>query len=259
MIGKILFCTVFISLTGAMAEPHDHSGILPPPKVHWGFKTGFKNFLWGTYDRAALQRGFQVYKEVCSTCHSLKRIRFRELKFLGFSDAQIKALSATYTFKTLNDAGEEIERPGLPSDALPSPYANDLAARAANNGALPPDQSLIIKARPDGENYVYNILTGYGQTLPKDVTVGDGRYYNPFMSGGQIAMAPPLKEGQVTYSDGTKATVDQMARDVVEFLSWAAEPEMEDRKRLGFSVLLYLFIMTAIFYAAKRKIWREIK
>ncbi len=222
-------------------------------KIHWDFQGPF-----GTYNKAALQRGFQVYKEVCSTCHSLKHIRFRELKELGFTAPQIKALAATYTVKTLNDAGEDVERPALPSDAFPSPYPNDLAARAANNGALPPDQSLIVKARHNGPDHVYQILTGYGKTPPKGMTVDDGRYYNPYMSGGQISMPPPLQDDQVTYSDGTKATVDQMARDVVEFLSWASEPEMENRKRLGFTVLIYLLVMTGIFYAAKRKIWRDV-
>ncbi|MBX9976756.1 MAG: cytochrome c1 [Alphaproteobacteria bacterium] len=225
-----------------------------PPPQQWGFKGPL-----GTYDKAALQRGFQVYKEVCAACHELKRIRFRELAALGFSEPQIKALAATYSIKILNESGEEAERPGIPSDAFPPIHPNELATRAANNGALPPDQSLIIKARPHGEDYIYALLTGYGQTPPKDIVVGEGRYYNPVMAGGQISMAPPLKDGQVTYSDGTKATVSQMAKDVVEFLSWTAEPEMEDRKRTGLAVLLYMLVMTIIFYAAKRKIWKDVK
>lgn len=223
-------------------------------KQQWSFQGPL-----GTYDKAALQRGFQVYKEVCSVCHSLKRIRFRELSSIGFSAAEIKSLAATYQVKTLNDAGEEVERPALPSDAFPGPYANDLVARSANNGALPPDQSLIVKGRPHGADYVYALLTHYGLEAPKGVTVAEGRHYNPIMSGGQIAMAPPFKDDQVAYSDGTKATVDQMAHDVVTFLSWTSEPEMETRKQSGIAVLLYLLVMTVVLYAVKRRVWRDVK
>lgn len=229
--------------------------LMKPKKVSWDFQGMF-----GKFDRAALQRGLQVYKEVCSACHSVKRIRFRELSALGFSEAEIKAFAAAYNFETLNAEGEKVERKGEPSDHFPSPYANELAARAANGGAYPLDLSLITKARPRGADYVYSLLTGYGQTPPEGVTVGEGRYYNPYMSGGQIAMAPPLtQDGQITYSDGTAATIDQMARDVVTFLSWTAEPEMEERKRIGLAVLLYLLIMTGVFYLAMRKIWKAVK
>lgn len=237
------------AILSSSAVGHQNSN---PPK--WGFQKFF-----GTYDRAALQRGFQVYKEVCSTCHSLKRIRFRELSALGFSKAEIKALAATYSIKTLGDKGEETERKGESGDAIPEPYANDFAARAANNDALPPDQSLIIKARHDGADYVYKLLTSYGQIPPKGIVVEEGQYYNPIISGGQISMASPLMDGLITYSDGTKATTHQMARDVVEFLAWASEPELEERRRMGISVFMYLMVMTALFYAAKRKIWKGVK
>ena len=250
---KTLLCASVLSFTMVNtggAEPLKH-----PEKQAWSFKG-----IFATYDRAALQRGFQVWKEVCSTCHALKRIHFRELEALGFTKAQVKALAATYSMKTLNASGEEVERPGEPSDAFPWIYPNELAARAANNGALPGDHSLIIKARPDGENYLYSLLIGYNQTPPEGFTIGEGQHYNPYMSGGKISMAPPFtKDGQVTYSDGTVATIDQMAKDLVAFLSWAAEPESEERREMGIAVMLYLLVMTGVFYLAMRKIWKDIK
>jgi len=247
---KTLLGLSLLALNTAWAEP-----LKKPLPQEWPFKGMF-----ATFDRAALQRGFQVYKEVCSTCHALKRIRLRDLEGIGFNKAQIKALAATYSVKMLNQSGEEAERPAEPSDAFPWIYPNELAARAANNGALPGDHSLIIKARPHGEDYVYALLTGYDENPPEGFKVGEGRHYNPYMTGGQISMAPPLvKEGQVTYSDGTKATVDQMARDVVTFLSWASEPESEERRDLGTAVMLYLLVMTGVFYLAMRKIWKDVK
>ena len=229
--------------------------LMKPKKMCWPFEG-----VLGKFDRAALQRGFQVYKEVCSACHSLKHIRFRELSALGFSEAEIKAIAAAYSFDTLNDDGEKAERKGESSDSFPSPFPNDRAARAAHGGALPPDLSLIIKARPHGPDYVHALLTGYGQKPPEGFVVAEGRYYNPYMNGGQIAMPPPLtQDGLVTYSDGTVATVDQMAKDVVTFLTWASEPEMEERKRLGFAVIIYLLIMTGVFFLAMRKIWKGVK
>lgn len=225
-----------------------------PPKQNWSFDKPN-----GTFDRAALQRGFQVYKEVCSTCHSIKLISFRHLKDLGLTEAEIKALAAQYQIKDgPNDDGEMFERPGRPSDYIPSPYANEKQARAANNGAFPPDQSLIVKARLHGANYIYALLTGF-KNAPKDFQLQPGQYYNEFFPGHAISMAPPLSEGQVTYNDGTKATVEQMADDVTTFLAWASEPEMEERKRLGFKVILYLLLMTGLFYATMRRIWKGIK
>jgi ubiquinol-cytochrome c reductase cytochrome c1 subunit len=224
-------------------------------KVKWQFDGGF-----GTFDRQAAQRGFQVYKEVCATCHSLKLISYRNLSALGFSDAEVKAIAAeSKVTEGPNDEGEMFERPARPSDRFVSPYPNEQASRAANNGAYPPDQSLIIKAREDGANYVYSLLTGYGKQVPEHVHINEGMYYNPYFPGGQIAMPAPLSDGQVTYTDGTKATVDQMARDVVVFLQWAAEPEMEHRKSMGIKVLIYLSIFTAVFIAAKNLIWSRIK
>jgi len=224
--------------------------------MKWHFDGAF-----GTVDRQAAQRGFQVYKEVCSACHSLHRVAFRNLQDLGFSEAEVKSLAASYSVKDgPNDDGDMFDRPGLASDRIPGPYANDKAARASNNGALTPDLSLIIKARHDGANYLYSLLTGF-EDAPEGFTVGANMYYNPYFAGGgnQLAMTPPLKDGQVTYVDGTNATVDQMARDVVSFLQWAAEPEMEQRKALGVKIMIFLTIFVVVFYLAYRSIWRQVK
>jgi ubiquinol-cytochrome c reductase cytochrome c1 subunit len=210
----------------------------------------------GTFDRQAIQRGFQVYKEVCAACHGLKRVAFRNLQSVGFSDAEVKALAAEYTFTKINDEGEEVDRPGKPADRFPSPYPNEQAARALNNGAWPPDLSLMVKARHDGANYIYSLLTGYSEP-PAGFDAGD-KAYNPYFEGRKISMAPPLMEGGVEYADGTTASVDQMARDVVYFLQWAAEPEMEDRKKIGIRALIFLLVLSIFFYIAKQRIWRDV-
>jgi ubiquinol-cytochrome c reductase cytochrome c1 subunit len=185
-------------------------------------------------------------------------VAFRNLAELGFSEAEIKALAASYQVKDgPNDDGDMFERPGKPSDRFPSPYANEQQARATHNGAYPPDLSLIVKARPDGANYLYSLLTGYGQP-PEGVHLGDGQHYNPYFPGGALAMIPPLSDGQVAYEDGTQASIDQMSRDVVNFLQWAAEPEMQARKQLGIKVLIFLAVFTAFMYLAKRNLWRKL-
>ncbi len=237
-----------LSLTTLSAE---HVSI--PAKQNWSF-----NKLTGTFDRGAMQRGFQVYRQVCSACHSIKLISFRHLKALGLTDAEIKVLASQYQIKDgPNDSGEMFERPGRPSDYFPSPYANDKQARAANNGASPVDQSLIVKARQHGADYVFALLTGFKEN--PNFQLSPGQYYNEFFPGHAISMAPPLSEGLVTYNDGTKATVEQMARDVTTFLAWASEPEMEQRKRLGLKVLMYLLVMTGLFYVTMRRIWKGVK
>lgn len=213
----------------------------------------------GGYDRAALQRGFQVYREVCSVCHSLKHVAFRHLRALGWSEAEVKSLAAQYTVKDLStETGEMVERPARLSDFMPSPYANDIAARAANGGALPVDLSLVIKARAGGVDYVYGLLTGYADA-PQDVHLEVGQFYNKYFPGHILSMPPPLGDGQVTYADGTQATVNQMAHDVVTFLAWASEPEMEDRKQTGVKVLIYLLVMTFVLYLSKRRIWKRLE
>ena len=244
-------CAVMLLVSGSpsfAAESKEE-----PKQMDWKFDGVF-----GTFDKPAIQRGFQVYKEVCSACHSLKRVSFRQLQGIGFSENEVKALASTYTIHDgPNDSGEMFDRPGKPSDMIPGPYANDKAARASNNGALPPDQSLLIKAREDGPNYIYSILTGYGPA-PEGVTVPPGAYYNHFMDGHIIKMAPPLKDGSVTFQDGTNATTDQEAHDVVNFLEWAAEPEMEERKEMGIHVMLFLGAMTTFFYLIKKRIWSDL-
>jgi ubiquinol-cytochrome c reductase cytochrome c1 subunit len=225
-----------------------------PRRSHWSF-----DGMFGTVDKPSAQRGFQVYKEVCSACHGLSRVAFRNLTEIGFSEAETKALASEYSIKDgPNDDGEMFERPGKASDYFPSPFANENAARAAHNGAAPPDLSLIIKARHDGANYLHSLLTGYGQTPPEGVHLSAGQAYNPYFPGGALSMPAPLSDGQVTYQDGTEASVEQMSRDVVNFLQWAAEPEMEERKQAGLKVLIYLAIFTVFAYIAKRNIWRKL-
>lgn len=224
-----------------------------PEQLNWSF-----DGMLGKVDKQAAQRGFQVYKEVCAACHGLERIAFRNLTEIGFTEAEVKALAASYTVKDgPGDDGEMFERSGKPSDRIPSPYANEQAARAAQNGAYPPDLSLMVKARPDGANYLYSLLSGYGEA-PADFPLTDGMHYNPYFPGMQIAMTPPLNEEAVEYEDGTRASVEQMARDVTHFLQWAAEPEMESRKQMGLKVLIYLAIAAAFLYVAKKRIWARL-
>jgi ubiquinol-cytochrome c reductase cytochrome c1 subunit len=225
----------------------------PLPHQEWPFEGVF-----GTYDRASLQRGFQVYKEVCSACHPVKHLYFRDLGQIGYSEDEVKAIAAGYQVTDgPNDEGQMYQRPGRPSDPIPGPFPNDQAARAANNGALPPDQSLIVKARPGGPDYVYAILTGYKEP-PAGFKMLEGMNYNEFFPGHQIAMPPPLSDNALTFADGTPATVPQMAHDVTSFLTWAAEPNLDDRHRTGLKVILFLVVAAGVFYAAKRKIWAPI-
>ncbi|MCM0020126.1 MAG: cytochrome c1 [Tagaea sp.] len=226
-----------------------------PPTQEWPH-TGF----FGTFDRAALQRGYQVYKEVCAACHAMKQIRYRNLEGIGLSNAEIAALAKEYEVTDgPNDDGEMFQRPARPADRFKSPFANELAARAANGGAYPLDLSLIAKNRAGGENYVYALLTGYRERPPAGVTMMEGMSYNDWFPGHQIAMSAPLSADRVTYADGTPATVERMAKDVSTFLAWAASPHLEARNALGVKVMLFLFILTGLLYATKRKIWRNIK
>jgi len=223
------------------------------PQLNWSFSG-----ILGTFDRASQQRGLQVYKEVCSGCHGMRLLAYRNLKSIGYNDDEIKAFAAENSVNTINDDGEVVERPARPSDKFVSPYPNDKAARAANGGAYPPDLSLIVKARPDGANYLHALLTGYVDP-PAEKKIPDGMYYNKYYSGNLIGMPQPLYDDGVEYADGTKATPDQMAKDVTAFLAWASEPEMEDRKRLGISVMLFLLLLTALSYFAMKQIWAPIK
>ncbi len=222
------------------------------PHQNWSFEGPF-----GTYDKASAQRGFLVYQQVCSNCHSMKQAYYRNLAGIGLSDEQIKAIAAQVDVPTIGDDGQPTTRKGLPSDHFKAPYPNEKAARAAQGGALPPDQSVLIKAREGGPDYIYALLTGYSEP-PAGVKMGEGMNYNKVMAGNQIAMAAPLSDGRVEYTDGTKPTLEQEARDVTTFLAYIANPEMEQRKRLGVRVMLFLAALTCVTYAVKRQIWSDV-
>lgn len=222
------------------------------PSVSWSFAGPF-----GTYDRAALQRGFHIYHDICSSCHSLKLLHYRDLAALGYDEDQIKAFAVENEVSDINDHGDPIKRKARPSDAFVPPFPNDLAARYANGGALPPDQSLLVKARSGGPDYIYGILTGYGEA-PAGMTIADGMNYNKMFPGHQIAMPPPLQDNSIAYADGTPATLDQEAKDITTFLAWASDPTMEERKKTGIKVIIFLIVLTIVLYAAKRRIWAAI-
>jgi len=242
---------VALAITPAQATFEQHE----PHQPNAGWKhTG----ITGTFDRAALQRGYQVYKEVCSACHSLRLLSYRNLTEIGFTEDQVKAIASGYQVPAEPDDNGDVKmRPAMPSDHFVKPFANDKAARAANNGALPPDLSLMAKAREGGENYIYSLLTGFGSS-PEGITIMPGMNYNPYFPGGQIGMPAPLSDGAVTYADGTKATVEQMAHDVATFLAWTAEPKMEIRKQTGIKVVLFLVVFAGIMYGVKRRVWRNL-
>ncbi len=263
--SKKLCASFFIVILSGFVLLHAAEEVKVPPDSEWSFEGPF-----GTYNRAELQRGFQVYSEVCSSCHGMKLISYRHLLPLFIhSDrpskeevegamAIIKAIAASKEVSTTDDEGNPTTRKGLLSDIFRSPYANEKAARAANNGALPPDLSTIVKSRKGHADYVRALLTGYSQ-CPSDFNLAPGMYYNVYFSGHQIAMAPPLSDGQLQYSDGTPATVGQMARDVAAFLAFISEPEMEARKELGVQVMFFLLIFTAFMFFVMRRVWSPLK
>ncbi|MCH8001940.1 MAG: cytochrome c1 [Proteobacteria bacterium] len=223
------------------------------PERDWSFSG-----IFGQFDRSAMRRGLQVYREVCSGCHGLRFIAFRNLEALGYGEDEIKAIAADYSIVDgPNEEGEMFERPGRPSDRFPSPFPNDKAAAANNNGAVPPDLSLIVKARTGGADYVHGLLTGYAEP-PEDLEILEGQNYNLYFPGNVTAMAPPLFEDAVEYGDGTPATVERMATDVATFLAWTAEPKMEERKSMGIGVMLFLLVFTGVLYAVKRKVWADL-
>lgn len=244
----LLSCALGAAVPAAFAAESE----IVLPKQHWSFDGAF-----GTYDRAAAQRGFQVYNEVCSACHSMKLMSYRNLAGIGLSPEQIKAIAASKSVPDLSPSGDPTTRPGLPSDRFVNPFPNDKAAAAAN-GVVPPDQSVLLKARHGGADYIYALLTGYNQP-PAGFKVPDGVYYNSYFPGHLLRMPQPLSDGQVTYADGTKASVEQMARDVTTFLAYASEPHMEERKRLGVKIVGFLVMLTGVAYAAKRKVWSDVE
>ena len=262
---KKVFLTIFLTLNFSLAvsalanSEHDSNPLdtkaLHPKEMKWNFD-GF----FGSIDKQSTQRGYQVYKEICSSCHTLNLVAYRSLTDIGFSEDEVKQIAAEYNVTDgPNDDGEMFERPALPSDKIVGPYLNEKAARSANGGAYPPDFSLIAKARHAGPSYIYSLLNGY-QEAPEGFTSVEGKYYNPYFEGRQIAMPAPITEdGQVEYKDGTFASKEQMTIDVVNFLQWAAEPETEARKKMGVRTMIFLLILLAILIAAKKAVWKTIK
>ena len=246
----ILFFLLFFYTSNLFAAESSTKSL---PQHEWSFEG-----ITGTFDRGALQRGYQVYSEVCSGCHSMKLLYYRDLIDIGFSEEQVKVIASEYTVVDgPDDEGNMFERPGKPSDRFVGPYANDQEARANNNGAYPPDLSVITKAKKDGANYIYNLLLGY-KDPPADMEVGEGMYYNIYMAGNQIAMPQPIYDETVDYADGTNNSAEQLAEDLVVFLTWAAEPELEVRKNLGIKVILFFIILGFIIFLAKNRLWREV-
>mmetsp|Transcript_1749 Transcript_1749/g.5268 ORF Transcript_1749/g.5268 Transcript_1749/m.5268 type:complete len:276 (+) Transcript_1749:91-918(+) len=237
---------------GAAFCNEDH---IPAHELHWD-----NHGMLAAYDAKAVRRGFQVYKEVCASCHSVERLAFRNLVEYGaWSEAEVKAMAEEVEIVDgPNDEGEMFERPGKLSDYMPGPYANEEAGRAANNGALPPDLSLIVKARHGGADYVFSLLSGYCEA-PAGKAMLPGLYYNPYFAGGAIGMPAPLMDEQVEFPDGTPATVTQMAKDVALFLAWAAEPEHDERKKGGFRFILAMSLATLVAGYTKRFRWANLK
>ncbi len=226
-------------------------------KTDWSFKG-----LFGKFDRASLQRGYQVYTEVCAACHSMKYLSYRNLSEKGgpeFSVAQAKAIAASFEVTDgPNSDGEMFTRPGKLSDKFVMPYENVKAAEAANGGAYPPDMSVLVKARGGGVDYIYSLLQGY-EEAPSGMTLDDGVHYNKYMYGNKIKMSAPLSDGIIEYSDGTNASVEQMSKDVTTFLMWAAEPSLEARHQMGFKAIVYLIILTILVYFSMKRIWSRVE
>lgn len=277
---KILFAITGLVLAGLISlAPHtaEAAGAYPknkPREQSWSFAGPF-----GTWDYGQLQRGFKVYREVCASCHSMNLIRFRDLAGIGFTEEQIKALAAEYEVTDgPNIDGEMFERPAVATDAIPAPYANDNEAAAVNNGAVPPDFSLLAKARAvergfptfvfdvftlyaeNGPDYIYSLLTGYPEETPEGVDLPEGVAYNPyFIAGEGLAMAQPLWGDDVEYDDGTEATISQQSKDVSAFMMWAAEPYLVDRKQMGFKVIVFLLLFAGLLYLTKKQVFRDLK
>ena len=251
---KLFSLIIFLSIGSFHLKAAEKAEYL---KTDWNFKG-----IFGKFDRGALQRGYQVYTEVCASCHSMKYVSYRNLSEEGgpeFSEAQAKAIAASFEVTDGPNAdGEMFTRPGKLSDKFVMPYQNVKAAQAANGGAYPPDMSVLIKARGDGADYIYSLLQGY-EDPPSGVSLDDGVYYNKYMYGNKIRMASPLSEGIVEYADGTEATIEQMSKDITSFLMWTAEPHLESRHQMGFKAIVYLFILTILVYLSMKKIWSRIE
>jgi ubiquinol-cytochrome c reductase cytochrome c1 subunit len=281
MLRKLIAIAAVVGLFAATAPSYAKTTEEEPKEMSLSTDGPF-----GTFDKAQIQRGYKVYREVCSACHSMNQLRFRNLgqpggpfydkKYKNPNDnAFVKAIAKEYNVNDIDtETGDVIQRPGTPADAFPNPYPNEYAARAGNGGALPPDLSVITKAREGGPRYIYSILVGY-HSAPVGLDVPAGKYYNPYMPGdlsgfwsgdkkkvpvgGFIAMPPPLVADKVSFDDGTKSTLEQQAKDVVAFLDWAAEPKAQERKQTGFAVLIYLAIFAGLLYASYRRVWKDVK
>lgn len=273
---SVLPATLVAGLLAFAAPLHATEGENPlPPMQGWAFSGPF-----GAFDTAQLQRGYEVYQKVCSNCHSMKDVAFRNLAQPGgpqFSDSQVKALAATYKItEGFDDSGNPAERVGRPSDYFPSPFPNEAAARAANGGALPPDMSVLAKARSfergglwfltapftqyqeEGVDYIHALLNGYKDT-PKDFPLPEGKYYNEYFPGHAISMPPPLSDGLVDYSDGSPATAEQYSKDIAAFLLWAAEPKLVQRKQTGFTAVVFLAVFSFMLWLLKKRVWADVK
>jgi cytochrome c1 len=274
-IQRTILAVVVVGFAAAFAAPASAqlAEQVPPPRLTWSFAGPF-----GHYDQAQLQRGFKIYREVCSACHSLNLVSFRNLAEpggLGYSEAQVAALAAQYKIKDLDDKGEPIERPGRPADHFPPPFPNELAAKASF-GVAPPDMSTLAKARTyqrgfpwfvfdmftqyqeQGPDYIAAILKGYRDPPPKGFQLPPGGHYNEYFPGHNIAMPPPLTAGQVKYDDGSPETMDQYSKDVAAFLMWASEPHLDARKRIGFQVIVFLIVLSGLLYFTKKKVWSSV-
>ncbi|MGB6538954.1 MAG: cytochrome c1 [Xanthobacteraceae bacterium] len=273
--SRIATACALAACLSAVAVVADAQEAAAPPRQHWSFAGPF-----GTYDPEQLQRGFKIYREVCSTCHSMKLLSFRNLADPGgpgFTEAQAAAVAATFQVTDgPNDAGQMFQRPGKISDYFPPPFPNDQTARNALGGKLPPDMSTLAKARSyesgfpqfiidafidyqeDGPDYIHAIVNGY-TTPPAGFVQPPGTYYNKYFPGNAIGMPQPLRDGQVQYTDGTSQTLDQYGRDVAAFLMWASEPKLDERKRLGFEVMVFLIVLTGLLYFTKKKVWHEVE
>jgi ubiquinol-cytochrome c reductase cytochrome c1 subunit len=271
LFGRILLAGAALTAVATMPLAAQAAGKAHHPREVNGSWEG----PFGRFDRAQLQRGFQVYKEVCSACHAMNLLHYRNLgdehapfydeKYKNPSDNPVvKAIAATYTVKALDPEGNEEERPGIPADKFVKPFESKAQAQAANGGAYPPDLSVITKARHGGADYIYSLLTGYGEEPPKGMIIPDGKSYNPYMPGGVIAMAQPIQDDQITYADteankGVKPTVDQMAKDVTAFLQWAGEPHQTERKRTGLGVMAFLLILSILTWFSYKQVWRNVE
>jgi len=271
---RTILALTLVSAVAGLGLPAKAEEQVTPPSLKWSFSGPF-----GRYDPAQLQRGFKIYREVCANCHSMQMLAFHNLADPGgpgFSEAQAAAVAAEFKIKDLDDQGNPVDRPGRLADTFPPPFANELAAKAANGGTAPPDMSTLAKARTysrgfpwfvfdaftqfqeQGPNYIAAIMKGY-EDPPKGFQLPQGGNYNKYFPGHNIAMPPPLQPGQVTFDDGAPQTMDQYSQDIAAFLMWVAEPHLVQRKRIGFQVMIFLIVLAGLMYFTKKKVWHEVE